>query len=320
MEAVKAMIHDQDLPMHLWAEAARNAVYVQKKSPHIVLENKTPEEMFTGEKLEVSHLRIFGCPVYVHVPKDKRSKLDPSGNKGIFVGYNETLKAYRVYILGHRQIETSRDVTFDEDTTFSRLRQRHSDEVHDEEREAPRVTDTDACDDVILEDHDMEEPQMPIDSSREMNNKKRRQAWAREIIQDAEKYGFPDGSFRERKRPRPYSSYVALLSDIIDAEPTSYEEVAKKKEWKDAMVEEYQSIVKNDVWDVVPRPKEKTIGSSKWIYKTKLSTDGSIEKYKARFVARGFSQKEGIDYEEAFAPVARYTSIRAILALAVVKK
>jgi hypothetical protein len=62
--------------------------------------------------------------------------------------------------------------------------------------------------------------------------------WAREIIQDAEKYGAPDGTFRERKKPKPYSSYVALLSDIIDAKPTCYEEVAEKKEWKDAMIEE----------------------------------------------------------------------------------
>jgi hypothetical protein len=69
------------------------------------------------------------------------------------------------------------------------------------------------------------------------------------IIQDAEKYGAPNGSFKESKRPQPYSSYMALLSDIIDVEPTSYEEAAKKKEWKDSMVEEYQSIVKNDVWD-----------------------------------------------------------------------
>jgi hypothetical protein len=62
---------------------------------------------------------------------------------------------------------------------------------------------------------------------------------------------------------------VALPSDIIDAKPTCYEEAAEKKEWKDTMIEEYQSIVKNDVWDVVSRPKEKMVVISKWIYKTK---------------------------------------------------
>ena len=98
MEAIKAMIHDQGLPMHLWAEAARTAMYVQNISPHRVLGNKTPEEMFVGEKPEVSHLKIFGCPVYVHVPREKRSNLEPSGKKGIFVGYSESSKAYRVYI------------------------------------------------------------------------------------------------------------------------------------------------------------------------------------------------------------------------------
>jgi hypothetical protein len=71
---------------------------------------------------------------------------------------------------------------------------------------------------------------------------------------------------------------------------------------------------------VVLRPKEKTVVSSKWIYKMKHSADGSVEKYKARFVACGFSQKEGIDYDETFAHVARYTSIRAILAIAAIMK
>ena len=163
MEAVKAMIHDQDLPMHLWAEAAKTVAYVQNRSPHHVLGNKTPKEMFTEKKPEVNHLRIFGCPVYVHVPKDKRSKLDPSGKNGIFVGYSESSKAYRVYILGYRQIETSRDITFDEDTTFSRSKQNHSDDVCDEELEAPRVTDTDA-EEHDLEYHDIVEPQKLVDS------------------------------------------------------------------------------------------------------------------------------------------------------------
>ena len=94
MEAARDMLHDQDLPMHIWAEAARTAMYVQTHTPHRVLENKTPEELFSGKKPEVSHLRIFGCPVYIHIPKEKRTKLDPSGKKGIFVGYCERSKAY----------------------------------------------------------------------------------------------------------------------------------------------------------------------------------------------------------------------------------
>eukprot|EP00253_Pinus_taeda_P006766 PITA_06766 len=71
------------------------------------------------------------------------------------------------------------------------------------------------------------------------------------------------------------------------------------------MVEEYNSIVRNSVWDVVPRPENKSVVSSCWLYKAKQAVDGSVEKHKARFVARGFSQVEGIDYDETFAPVAR---------------
>jgi hypothetical protein len=82
------------------------------------------------------------------------------------------------------------------------------------------------------------------------------------------------------------------------------------------MTEEYQSIIKNDVWEIVPRPKSKDVVSSKWIFKIKHVVDGSIEKYKAIFAARGFYQKEGIEYEETFSHVARYTSIRTIIALA----
>ena len=73
-----------------------------------------------------------------------------------------------------------------------------------------------------------------------------------------------------------YSSYVAPLCDIINEEPSNYEEVVEKKEWKDAMIEEYQSIIKNDVWEVVPRPEGKSVVSSKWIYKIKHTANGSI--------------------------------------------
>jgi hypothetical protein len=84
----------------------------------------------------------------------------------------------------------------------------------------------------------------------------------------------------------------------------------------DAMTEEYRSIINNDLWEVVPRPKNKDLVSSKWIYKIKHAAYGIIEKHKIRFVACGFSQKEGIDYEETFSHVSIYTSIRTIIALA----
>jgi hypothetical protein len=118
------------------------------------------------------------------------------------------------------------------------------------------------------------------------------------------------------KRPKTFSSYMALMCDFLEKDPTCFEKSILKKELVDAMTEEYQSIIKNDVWEIVPRPKNKDVVSSKWIFKIKLVANGSILKYKARFVTGGFSQKEGIDYEEKFSPVSRYTSIRTIISLA----
>jgi hypothetical protein len=86
--------------------------------------------------------------------------------------------------------------------------------------------------------------------------------------------------------------------------------------WREAMLEEYDSIVRNDVWEVVPRPVGKSVVTSKWLYKTKYVADGSIEKHKACFVARGFSQIEGVNYDETFSLVARCTSIRSIISIA----
>ena len=107
-----------------------------------------------------------------------------------------------------------------------------------------------------------------------------------------------------------------MLSHIIDSEPSTYEEVVEQHVWKDAMVEEYQSLMKNDVWEVVPRLEAKSVVTSKWIYKINHAVDSSVEKYKARFMARRFSQKEGVDYDETFSPMANHTSIRDIISLA----
>ena len=139
MEAERDMLHDQDLSMHLWAEATRTTVYVQNCTPHRVLENKTLEEVFSSKKIKVNHLRIFGCPVYIHILKEKRTKLDTSGRKGILVGYSESSKAYRIYFLGLKNIDISKDVTFNEDSSYIKSKKKPAEEP--EEAEAPRIHD-----------------------------------------------------------------------------------------------------------------------------------------------------------------------------------
>jgi hypothetical protein len=121
MEAVKTMIHDQDLPMHLWEEATRTTVYVHKRLSHSALGFKTLEDMFSRKNPKVSHLKIFGCPIFLHVPKEKRTKMDPSRKKRIFVGYCEVSKAFEIYIPGYHHIEINKDVTFDEDEALKNL-------------------------------------------------------------------------------------------------------------------------------------------------------------------------------------------------------
>jgi hypothetical protein len=88
-------------------------------------------------------------------------------------------------------------------------------------------------------------------------------------VQEAERIASPKGTFKKRKRPHRFGGYVALMSSISDVKPSSFEEVDKLQVWKDAMHEEYMSIIKNNVWDIVLKPKEKSVVSSKWIYKIK---------------------------------------------------
>ena len=145
---------------------------------------------------------------------------------------------------------------------------------------------------------------------------RKRTTEAERLAQDAEKVvGAPTSQRRQRQSPDRYTGYMALMRKCIVIEPSSFEEAVEDPAWVDAMVEEYDSIVRNNAWEIVPRPEGKSVVGSRWIYKVKQAADGSVEKYKAKIFARGFSHIEGIDYEETFAPVARYSSIQTILAL-----
>ena len=110
--ATRSMMHDQGLPLFLWAEACNTVVYLQNICPHSAVKDMTPEEAFTGKKPHVDHLRIFGCVTFSHVPKDKRKKLDPTTKTGILVGYSETVKVYLIYLPHQGTICVRRDVRF----------------------------------------------------------------------------------------------------------------------------------------------------------------------------------------------------------------
>lgn len=321
IEAAKAMVHDQNIHISFWVEAANTTLYIQNRYPHAILENTTPEEVFTGNKPDLSHLRVFGCPVYVHVPKEKRTKLEPSGKKGIFIGYNEDTKGYRIYIPGQRSVEISRDVKFEEnfistDTEDDSIIDLDRDLTTENERENNTINSEPTSSNIEPTPSNIE-PTCPNVENNEISNNKKRPLWARKMFE--ENNVKLDQIFGENKRTRTQKCYTALLTELIEFEPDNVEKALTKQSWREAMIEEYQSILKNDVWDVVSRPKDKSFVSSKWLVKTKYAPDGSIEKHKARFVAKGFSQNVGIDYEETFAPVARYTSVRTILAIATSK-
>ena len=123
----RAMLHDQGLPMHLWAEACNTTVYVQNRCPHRVLGMSTPEEAFTSKKPDIYHFNIFGSSIYIHVTKDARKKPEPTTEVGIFFGYTEMPHNYCVYFLNSQMTVVQRDIKFNEEKAmkFSLERELH---------------------------------------------------------------------------------------------------------------------------------------------------------------------------------------------------
>jgi hypothetical protein len=348
----RAMLHDQGLPLFLWVEARYTAVYLQNRSPHEVVGSMTSEEAFSGKKPKVGHLRIFGCITYSHVPSEKRTKLELTAERGIFVGYSETSKAFFIYLPSSRKIVLRRDVIFEEDGAFRKSRgtekgEQSSPQIQVSPQQTtvtqisgPPVSGTTCSQVTGPQDSGSQATSPQVSGSitpestsgsfssgdgveqgesppRDTTSERRKPKWLQDTLREAQgSVGNPRQAVRESKPPERFCSYIAMVSSIRESEPSTFEEASSRQVWRDAMMEEYNSIMKNDVWEVVPRPEGKSVVTSRWLYKLKHVADGSIEKYKARFVARGFSQVEGVDYDETFASVARYTSIRAVISIA----
>jgi hypothetical protein len=222
--AARAMLHDQGLPMHLWAKACNTVVYVQNHCPRRVHGMSTPEEAFTSKKPDVSHFKIFGSSVYVHVTMNARKKLEPTAEVGIFVGYTETPYNYRAYFPNSKMIVMRRDIKFDEGKAMRLSLERELDLHAEEELLVPKDKFQDV-DHPHEEVHGVEEATHAEPSI--INDKKRTTKVDRLRLDVAQNVGAPNSQHRQRQSPDRFTGYMALMSKCIVTEPSSFQEAVQ---------------------------------------------------------------------------------------------
>lgn len=309
VERAKCMLFDADLKKSFWAEAVHTAVYIINRSVNSVLINQTPEELWSGSKVNIGEMRIFGSPVMVHVPKQKRAKWDPKSKKLLFVGYDDNIKGFRCIDPTTKKITVSRDVVFLESKVVPIIA---VDVTADVASSSDPVRDESVVDGDVVE--------VDEDSDDESNYESTSENDVSDInivsAQPIERALSP----RRLRQRKPICYTYSVLDNEQGSDPEHFRDVELRDDsskWKAAMNDEYNSLIENRTWDLVKIPAGRKPIKSKWVFKTKRDDKGEIVRYKARLVAKGCSQKYGIDYNETYSPVVRYVSIRFLIELAV---
>jgi hypothetical protein len=300
LDNVRATLYHAKLPLYLWAEAVAAVVYCRNRSPTSSLKGVTPFEKFFTVKPNVEHLRVFGCAAYVHVPDQLRRKLDPKSKKGVFVGYPEGSKGYKIFIPETRKMIRSRDVKFLESSLHQGMSYQSPTELYvkSDVDSIPHLSVGNDEDSIVFTEREFGEP---------------------EDDEDVQIIPVPDLArpVRNRRNPDRYGEWV-MSAASVETDPKTYKQATKSpnaKQWESAMLEEISSLEKHKTWDLVDLPEGKNLVGCKWVFKTKRDANGDVDRFKARLVAQGYSQEYGVDYDEVFAPVARYDSIRSVLAI-----
>ena len=299
VESARSMMSQASLGKEFWAEAVNTAVHIRNRVPSVAVGGVTPIELWSGKKPDVSYFRVFGCPVDVHVPDEKRQKLDSKSKKMVFVGYPEGQKGYKCFDREQRRMIVSRNVKFKEfqnESSVVRVELTSEDESTAESSPDAQIGVEVKTDDVSI----------PSTSSVQAT-------YEDTFLKSVDK--LPDK--RQRKAPERLVE-SCCLAEL--EEPSSLREAMESdasENWKEALRDEYNSLRQNGTWELVPLPKGKNIVGCRWVFKVKRNAEGGIDRYKARLVAQGFSQKEGLDFEEVFSPVVKHTSIRVLFALSV---
>ncbi|KAH9684691.1 DNA (cytosine-5)-methyltransferase [Citrus sinensis] len=301
IERVRCMLLNTNLSKGFWAEVVTTAAYLINRSPSSALGFKTPQELWSGKPPDLTNLRIFGCPAYAHI---KQGKLEPRAVKGYFLGYPEGIKGFKIWTLNGKpsRILISRDVTFDKEQMLqSKLETEiKATETEEEESAGQKVEHSDSC----------KTSEQPSDQSKERKNPSGLETY--QLARDRER--------RAIKMPKKYGiadliSYALIVVDEVNGgEPLSCKEAlccGDKLKWYAAMQDEIISLTKNNNWILVNKPLNKKLVGSKWIFKLKAgASENEPPRHEAILVAKGFTQREGVDFNEVFSPVVKYSSIR----------
>lgn len=328
MDKVRSML---GLDESYWAEAASTAVYVINRSPSASIQFDIPEERWTGRSPDYSHFKSFGCVAYVHQVKEKTNS---RAAKGIFVGYAQGTRGYRVWLIDEQKVVISKDVVFNEEQMFKDLEaeKSNSKKEHKESITKMKVTFKSVLEDIFdgetsdsggateaeeSQDHEsVEEDGSETSSTVGQTDDLRYYVLARDRVRRTIK---PPSKFEDRD----FVAYTLASSEDIEVEESkSFQEAMKSKEWKlwnGAADEEMIFLDKNNTWEYVERPKKHKVIGNRWIFKLKPGVSGTDQppRYKGRLVAKGYAQIEGIDYNEVFAPVVKHISIRLLLSAVV---
>ena len=305
VESARAMIHHAGLPKSFWAEALYTTVYTRNRMPTSAIPGSlTPHERWYGTKPSVKHLRVFGCIAYALSFDSDRKKLDKKTQKYRFVGYSLNSKGYRLLDDLTKKIVIRRDVAFDESSFKYQNSVCNTPPNPNSQFESNLDIDQvgDNVDDVV----GGQEQQQPEKASR-----------PRRTIKRPVRFGIDE-----------YADVMAqtnhaVLSAIEVKEPNSISEAiasSQAADWKLATDREYASLIKNNTWKLAKLPDGVKAVGCRWVFKVKHKSDGEVDRFKARLVAKGFTQRPGIDYNETFSPVARFASIRALLAVSLEKE
>lgn len=312
VERARAMLEDSKIDKSFWVQAVQTAGYLVNRCPtNAIDEDKTPFECWEGKKPDVSRLRAFGSTVYVHVPKERRKKLDAKAWKGVFVGYSPN--GYRVWNPDTDTIVAARDVDFVESLENVR---------HVEKKTEVSVIQVRPIEEDVEEDNEDVDNRSESSESEEEDEETEQEADQQQTTEVVAE-GRP---VRKRSAPSWHKDYELDFASFafnalvyVEDLPESVSELQKRSDWpkwQQAMQEEVDSLVKNETWILTKLPKGRSAITCKWIFKIKRAEDDHPPRYKARLVARGFSQKRGFDYEETYSPVARLDTLRVVLALA----